>query len=169
MVNNPYDITDLERTVEAEMGSFKPDELLDRDSDDFGLVVDTVAEGVHGTHMTEIEADAFSIPLPDGAESWEDVEFASEVLEEAEQEIADELNAKTSLPGQFMFETNEGFLDRQLTYRFPHGAHPEWEGTCMSRGDVDALVERLEDVRDRYNIIEVENLIDLVKQLPVCK
>ena len=169
MVTNPYDVERLERTVQEQLMKHFTSDLLDRGSNDFAVVVDTVAEGIQGIHMDAIEADRFDVPLPEDAESWEEYEFSSEVLEEAEREIEEELNRRKSLPGRFGFEVNEGFQDKQLVYRFPWGAHPEFEGTCASDADKEQLICTLEDLHKRYpEMQEFTDLLDKAHRVTVC-
>lgn len=169
MVTNPYDQGPLDYDTKIKMKKFFTSDLLDRESGEFALVVDTIAEGAQGIHMDSIEADKFDILLPEDAESWEEYEFASEVIEEAEREIEDEINRRTLLPGRFGFETNEGFQDKQLVYRFKWGDHPDFEGTCASDADKEQLIATLEDLHKRYpEMQEFTDLLDKAHRVTVC-
>jgi len=168
MVTNPYDIDALEEDVKRNIRKFTPDEIEDFDAGEYVVVVDTLAEGTDLTHMNGTIADKFGLELPEGVESWEDYEDATEVVEDAERDIIDDLNDAKSLPGTWDIETNEGFGDRQLVFRFPSGTFPAWEGTCISVEQKEELIRQLEAVRETHKIPELDELLERLKKLPAC-
>jgi hypothetical protein len=169
MVDNPYDVDDLDEDVKRLIRQYKPEDLLDFDAGQYAIVVDTTAEGTDLTHMNANIAQHLNIPLPEDAENWEDLEFASDVIEDAENEIAEELNRNKSLTGQYGFETNEGFGDRQLVFRFPPGTFPAWEGICINEAEKEDLVRRLEAVTETHKIPELDELLERLRKLPACE
>ena len=125
-VKNPYNPRDVEKAINAELSQWSFEDLVDFGSDTAALILETIAsdrDSVEGQAVSMFDTLDLPVPDEDTPEYEEWLEWGIEEAEDAFDDVADQINKKTKLPGTIGFGWEEGGF--HMFYYFEKEDHPE--------------------------------------------
>ena len=129
-----YKLPELKKDVLKDILSFSPKDL-EVEPGSYSIWMDTIVTGRMGTKMAGVAAKVFGLgdvadydqDNGDGSMTWDDYEFAWDVIDEYAEKIASWINENIGLPGKFHFGFHESDGDYGLEYVWDEGDHPEFD------------------------------------------